>query len=324
MKITRKLLLASLCIIILATIGISGLASGITVRLNGEALTFDQPPIIQEGRTLVPLRVIFEALGATVDWEQSTQTVTAVRDGVTVTMQIGSSVFYRNGQEFTLDVPARVVNNRTLVPARAVAESFGADVQWNQEAQTVFITTSEIAQGQETHDTVRATIVMEDGGIIVLELYPHLAPQSVSNFVYLAQEGFYDGLKFHRIISGFMVQGGCPFGTGTGGPGYTIKGEFALNGIENDLKHERGVISMARSNAFDSAGSQFFIMHDDVDSLDGQYAAFGRVAEGMEVVDRIAATPNSGSNGAVAPENMPVISSITIYSNITLPEPNRL
>ena len=132
------------------------------------------------------------------------------------------------------------------------------------------------------------TMTMEDGSVIKLELYPEIAPITVENFVSLIKKGFYDGLIFHRVISGFMIQGGDPLGTGMGGPGYEIKGEFSSNGIKNDLKHERGVISMARSMRPDSAGSQFFIMHQDAPYLDGQYAAFGKVTEGIEVVDKIA------------------------------------
>ena len=175
-----------------------------------------------------------------------------------------------------------------------------------------------------TDGAIQATITMEDGGIIVLELYHDLAPQSVRNFVSLARQGFYDGLKFHRIISGFMIQGGCPQGTGTGGPGYNIKGEFDSNGFSNSLSHKRGILSMARSQAYDSAGSQFFIMHEDSEFLDGEYAAFGRVLSGMDVVDRLAATPNIGGNGEVAPDDMPVIRTITIDSDIELPEPDKL
>ena len=134
------------------------------------------------------------------------------------------------------------------------------------------------------------TIEMENGDVITAELYPEIAPQSVYNFVHLIQDGFYDGLTFHRIIPGFMIQGGCPFGEGTGGPGYSIRGEFRANGFENGLKHTRGVLSMARSSRPDSAGSQFFIMHDDAPHLDGNYAAFGKVLTGMDAVDRIAET----------------------------------
>lgn len=133
-----------------------------------------------------------------------------------------------------------------------------------------------------------AVIEMEDGGTIKIELDPQNAPNTVKNFIYLAEKGFYDGLIFHRVIDGFMIQGGCPEGRGTGGPGYSIRGEFAANGHDNKLVHDRGVISMARSQPFDSAGSQFFITVEAASHLDGQYAAFGRVIEGMEEVDRIA------------------------------------
>jgi len=136
------------------------------------------------------------------------------------------------------------------------------------------------------------TIEMENGGVIRAELYPQIAPNTVANFVSLVQSGFYDGLIFHRVIPGFMIQGGDPQGTGMGGPGYSIKGEFARNGFrQNNLRHSRGVLSMARSMMPNSAGSQFFIMHADAPHLDGDYAAFGKVTEGMDVVDAIAQTP---------------------------------
>ena len=177
-------------------------------------------------------------------------------------------------------------------------------------------------QQGENMDKIIATIEMEDGGIIKLELYPDIAPQTVRNFVSLARKGFYDGLTFHRIIPGFMSQGGDPNGTGTGGPGYCIKGEFAINGFENDLKHTRGVISMARLNKpYDSAGSQFFIMHADAPHLDGAYAAFGMVIEGMDVVDRIASVDCNPINNH--PYEDVVIKSITI-SGPELPEPDKL
>lgn len=132
------------------------------------------------------------------------------------------------------------------------------------------------------------TITMEDGGVIRAELYPETAPNTVRNFISLVKKGYYDGLIFHRVIEDFMIQGGCPQGNGMGGPGYSIKGEFSENGFTNDLKHERGVVSMARTMVPDSAGSQFFIMHRDIPDLDGKYAAFGKVTEGMDVVDQIA------------------------------------
>ena len=145
------------------------------------------------------------------------------------------------------------------------------------------------------------TITMDNGEKIKIELYPDIAPITCANFEKLVKEGFYNGLGFHRIIPGFMIQGGCPKGNSTGGPGWTIKGEFATNGVKNDLKHTRGVISMARTAVPDSAGSQFFIMHADAPHLDGQYAAFGKVVEGMDVVDRIAATPTGWADKPVTP-----------------------
>ncbi|WP_308755215.1 peptidylprolyl isomerase [uncultured Anaerotruncus sp.] len=145
-------------------------------------------------------------------------------------------------------------------------------------------------------EDIMVTIQMENGREIKIELYPDVAPATVENFVNLVRDGFYDGLIFHRVIPGFMIQGGCPQGTGMGGPGHTIKGEFAANGVKNDLKHTRGVLSMARSGNPNSAGSQFFIMHADAPHLDGQYAAFGKVVEGMDVVDEIAAVPTDYSD----------------------------
>lgn len=151
---------------------------------------------------------------------------------------------------------------------------------------------------------IMVVIEMENGKKIKLELYPEIAPITVENFEKLVKDGFYDGLIFHRVIPEFMIQGGCPDGTGMGGPGHQIKGEFASNGIKNDLKHTRGVISMARSMIKDSAGSQFFIMHKDAPHLDGDYAAFGKVVEGIEVVDEIANTKTGLGNRPVEDQKM--------------------
>ena len=165
-------------------------------------------------------------------------------------------------------------------------------------------------------------ITMENGGVIEGELYPDVAPQSVRNFIDLASHNYYDGLIFHRVIPGFMIQGGCPEGTGMGCPGDCIKGEFFFNGIKNDLRHKRGVLSMARSSSPNSAGSQFFIMHQDAKHLDGQYAAFGKVTSGMDVVDAIAAT-RTGRNDRPVEEQK--IASITVDTKgETYPEPNKL
>lgn len=153
------------------------------------------------------------------------------------------------------------------------------------------------------------TITMENGDIIKAELYPDIAPITVENFVKLVKEGFYDGLTFHRIISGFMIQGGCPNGNGTGGPGHTIKGEFSMNGVKNDLKHTPGVLSMARAMDPDSAGSQFFIMHKTSPHLDGQYAGFGQVIEGMDVVNKLAEVATDYSD---APLEKQIMKSVTV------------
>ncbi len=167
-----------------------------------------------------------------------------------------------------------------------------------------------------------AAIELENGGKIVCELYPETAPESVRNFISLANAGFYDGLTFHRVISGFMIQGGCPKGNGTGGPGYCIKGEFKKNGVDNPLSHERGVLSMARANSCDSAGSQFFIMHAGGDFLDGQYAAFGRVIDGIGEVDKIAAVRTDGGDRPREPQ---VIRSIRVDTKgVEYPEPEKL
>ena len=166
------------------------------------------------------------------------------------------------------------------------------------------------------------TITMENGGQIKAELYPDKAPITVENFKKLVKQGFYDGLTFHRVIEGFMIQGGCPRGDGTGGPGYQIKGEFSRNGVANDLKHTRGVLSMARSSSPNSAGSQFFIMHEDAKHLDGQYAAFGKVTEGMDVVDAIANTKTGPADRPVAEQK---IASIRVDTQgETYPEPEKL
>ena len=157
-----------------------------------------------------------------------------------------------------------------------------------------------------------ATIEMADGGVMKLELYPDIAPNTAANFIELANAGFYDGLIFHRVIPGFMIQGGDPTGTGMGGPGYAIAGEFNSNGFENKLSHARGVISMARAQNPDSAGSQFFIMHADVPSLDGEYAAFGKVIEGIEVVDQIAAVETDAMD---RPTQDQVIKTIRVETN---------
>ncbi len=166
------------------------------------------------------------------------------------------------------------------------------------------------------------TFTMENGKTFKAELFPDIAPESVNNFVSLIKKGFYNGLIFHRVIPGFMIQGGDPEGTGMGGPGYSIKGEFASNGFTNNLKHTKGVLSMARSMMPDSAGSQFFIMHETSPHLDGEYAAFGRITEGQEVVDEIAVTDTDYSDRPRTPQVMKTVTVETF--GVDYPEPEKL
>ncbi|MDD6667461.1 MAG: peptidylprolyl isomerase [Lachnospiraceae bacterium] len=166
------------------------------------------------------------------------------------------------------------------------------------------------------------TITMENGDVMKAELYPEIAPNTVNNFISLVKKGFYDGTGFHRVISGFMLQGGDPEGTGMGGPGYSIRGEFTSNGFQNDLKHTAGVLSMARTMMPDSAGSQFFIMHKDAPHLDGEYAAFGKIIEGMEVVNRIAEVRTDWSDRPMEPQ---VMKTVTIETfGVDYPEPEKV
>ena len=166
------------------------------------------------------------------------------------------------------------------------------------------------------------TIEMEDGGVMKAELYPDVAPNTVNNFISLVQKGYYDGLIFHRVIPGFMIQGGCPDGTGMGGPGYSIKGEFTGNGFQNDLLHDRGVLSMARTMAPDSAGSQFFVMVEKAPHLDGQYAAFGKVIEGMEVADAIVTAKRDWNDKPRQPQRMKKVTVDTF--GVDYPEPEKV
>ncbi|MFN2925426.1 peptidylprolyl isomerase [Lachnospiraceae bacterium YH-ros2228] len=166
------------------------------------------------------------------------------------------------------------------------------------------------------------TITMENGDVMKAELYPEIAPNTVNNFISLVRKGFYDGTGFHRVIKGFMLQGGDPEGTGMGGPGYSIRGEFTSNGFQNDLKHTAGVLSMARTMMPDSAGSQFFIMHKDAPHLDGEYAAFGKITEGMDVVNRIAEVQTDWSDKPMEPQ---VMKSVTVETFGTdYPEPEKM
>ncbi|MGN0156842.1 MAG: peptidylprolyl isomerase [Lachnospiraceae bacterium] len=167
------------------------------------------------------------------------------------------------------------------------------------------------------------TITMENGDVMKAELYPEIAPNTVNNFISLIQKNFYDGLIFHRIIKGFMIQGGCPDGTGMGGPGYSIKGEFSQNGFTNDLKHTKGVLSMARAMHPDSAGSQFFIMHENAPHLDGSYAAFGKVTDGLDIVDKLASVKTTYYDDRPVEDQR--IKSVTVETfGVSYPEPEKI
>lgn len=209
-----------------------------------------------------------------------------------------------NGQN--ISTPNILYNGTTYVPLRAVSEALHKNVGYDEKTRTAKI--DDISQQQNP----TATIQMQNGDIIKVELYPQEAPETVKNFISLADKGFYNGLTFHRIVPGFVIQGGDPKGNGSGGPGYSIKGEFMQNGVRNTIMHTRGVISMARSSNPDSGGSQFFIVLTDAPHLNGEYAAFGKVIDGMDTVDKIASVKTGTAD---APLEKQVIKSITITSS---------
>lgn len=325
-------LLLSLCLVI-PTQAVNAEGNDIQVILNGNKLTFDQNPIMQDDRVLVPMRAIFEAMGATVTWEEDTQSIFVSKDTVNFIMQVGNNkVFQFDNTEVTLDVPPIVVNDRTLVPIRFIAESFGAMVNWDEANNSVLIDEAKSATEQENpglpvidNDQVtqpqdgaevvhpQVQIEMENGKKIVIELYPEYAPKTVANFLDLVGKGFYDGLNFHRVMPGFMIQGGDPNGDGTGGSSQPIQGEFLANGFtKNTLSHTRGIISMARTSEMDSASSQFFIVVADSTYLDGNYAAFGKVISGMDVVDEIVSTPVLEGGEGSTPVNKPIMKKVTV------------
>ncbi len=213
-------------------------------------------------------------------------------------------------KRFILSVAVLLILALSFVGCSQKASSTDEDAVAEEVSTTEETSTENVVEVKAGQPTV--TLTMGDDQIIELVLYPEVASNTVNNFIELAESGYYNGLVFHRVIEGFMIQGGCPDGVGTGGPGYGIKGEFKSNGVENNLSHERGVISMARSQALDSAGSQFFIMHAASQHLDGEYAAFGQVIKGIEVVDKIATVKTGGMD---RPEEDQVIKMITVNLN---------
>lgn len=287
------------------TAGTASAESNIRININGEEFKYDTEPVVINDRVLVPMREIFESFGAEVYWEGTTKTVTAVLDGDAIMLQIDNNKLFKPGEEAELDVVPIVINDRTMVPVRAVSVGLGADVEWDAESRCVNIDFKE-------QETIPVTFEIENMGIMTAELYPEVAPETVANFVKLANEGFYDGLVFHRVIDGFMIQGGGYDKDFNYKETESIKGEFASNGFENPLKHTRGVISMARTSDPNSASSQFFIMDETAEYLDGQYAAFGKLTDGFDVLDKIAETEtySLGNGMNDVPVELPVIKSI--------------
>lgn len=300
-NILRKFVCAFASAVMLAgALGICVMAEAPKLYLNDIDVTQEASPVIVDNTTLVPIRFIGENLGYTVNWDGEKQGASMSKDGNTYTMFIGSNIAYDNsGNETALPAAMQLIGDKSMVPLRFLSESAGLSVQWSQALFAVFVNSDAAYKSLVPADTVPFTITLENGGVMKGELYPQIAPLSVDNFTKLANSGFYDGTIFHRVISGFMVQGGGYVISEKDGQKYigekdtgeaAIKGEFASNGVQNDLKHTRGVISMARTMEPNSATSQFFIMHADTPSLDGEYAAFGRITEGLDVVDQIAAS----------------------------------
>lgn len=287
-------------------------AQTIHISLDGEFLTSPTPPIEKSGTVLVPLRLVSENLGAKVTYHHTTKEISIVSDDTQLNLCIGHTAATDNGAPFSLSHAPEIMNDTAMIPLRFVGERLGCDVSWNASTQTVALArlTQDIPY---TSNFPIATMIIKDFGTVTLELYPNLAPQTVANFTALANAKFYDGLTFHRIIQDFMIQGGDPLGTGTGGPGYSIEGEFYANGhTQNLLSHVKGVISMARTNDPNSAGSQFFITSADSTFLDGQYAGFGRVVSGIDIIDQVAKVSTDERDMPLVPV---IIESIRVAPN---------
>jgi len=314
----------------------------IKLVINNETIQSDVPPAIINDRTMVPIRVISETLNCDVCWDGETQGVTVYRNNHFYQMWINkATAFDLDGglavsDTYTMDVSPMVVNDRTLVPLRAVAELLGADVNWNGETKTVTVDL-ELGEKEENqgiaemflpigqslflnydlynsyvNDTLKKEFVnieLNDGGIIELELYPELAPLTCENFIAHANAKTFDGTIFHRVIKDFMIQGGGFYTDDTYAETDPIMGEFIANSVLNLIPHDRGVISMARTDMPDSATTQFFIMHADTPYLNGNYAAFGKVISGIEYVDQIAEVETDEADKPL--ENV-VIKSITV------------
>jgi cyclophilin family peptidyl-prolyl cis-trans isomerase len=295
-------------------------APDIAVLIDAQAQTYDQPPVIVQDRCLVPLRGIFEKLGADIAWDEDTQTVTAFRGQDTIVLHIGSTTATKNGQALTLSVAPQILNYRTMVPVRFVAEALGADVYWDEDTQTVDIRTPNYVGKQYPTapamiiDTAKdyTAVLKTSKGTFKIHLFDKDAPLTVNNFVFLARDHYYDHVKFHRIIESFMIQTGDPTGTGAGGPGYEFRDE-----LPSKTAYAPGIVAMANRGP-NTNGSQFFIgTGDDVQYLNKSpfYTIFGEVTEGMEVVKAIAATPvqaNTWGGEVSSPMEAVTIDSVTI------------
>lgn len=313
--------ISAILLMLFALATAAGAESDIQININNEKFENQTEATIINDRVLVPMREIFEYFGAKVYWDGGTKTVTAVTDGDAVILQIDNDKLFKPGEDpVELDVAPTIINDRTMVPIRAVAAGLGADVDWDGDTRCVSITFEQTDKEDiETviTETIPATIEIEGLGTMTAELYPEVAPETVENFVKLANEGFYDGLVFHRVIDGFMIQGG----------GYdkdmnlketeSINGEFKSNGFVNPLKHTTGVLSMARTSDPNSASSQFFIMDGDYTHLDGEYAAFGKLTDGFDVLEKISELQTHAlSNGMEdVPVELPIIKSIRAEIN---------
>ena len=306
----------ALILALMTSISVAYAQSDVKVNINGEDFVTDVEPMIVNDRVLVPMRAIFEKFGAMVEWEPETKTIYAASSKNMVVMQIDNNVMFTATQEVALDVAPIISNDRTLVPLRAVSEGLGAQVDWDSETRTAIINFAE-EEKTEITEVIPVTIEMEDGGVMKAELYPEIAPTTVENFVKLADEGFFDGLIFHRVIPEFMIQGGGYDKDMNEKETDSIVGEFTANGFENNLAHTRGVLSMARTMIPDSASSQFFIMHEDAPHLDGYYAAFGMLTDGFDVLDKIAnVETGSLDNGMTdVPTEPQIIKTIKVEKN---------
>lgn len=314
---------------------VAAYAQDISIVVNGEKIETETPAVISNDRTLVPLRAVSEALGCDVSWDGDTRGITLCDGDYLYFTWIDRDHAFKTSayalqDTAVMDAAPVIMNDYTMVPLRAISEMFGAEVGWDEYTYTVTVDYEKknveegLAKEFETYEKIldqqydayknyadgtgniiNAQIQLENGGEIDLELYPDIAPETVDNFVKLVNEKFYDGLIFHRVIKDFMIQGGGYDADMTVKEAGNITGEFITNGYFNLIPHDRGTISMARATDPNSASSQFFIMHADTPSLDGQYAAFGKVTSGMEYVDAIAETETE-SVAEMGMEDVPV------------------